>query len=275
MTESNDAIKIEKQGRVGVLKLNSPENLNAFNPDQFTGYMAALDELENDPEVYAVVVTGEGRIFCAGADFNSGVLDGGWDDIQPKHEGISRDAGGILVLRLFEFTKPIICAMNGSAVGVGMTSTLPMDVRIVAEEGKYAFPFTRRGLVAESVSSWFLPRLVGMSRAMDWIVTGRMLNAQELHEAGFATRIAPAADVLGIAMDMANDIAENCSPNSIMKCKKLMWNGVIGNDPFQAHIDESRDLEAAFKSSPDFVEGMNSFLEKRKPQFNTLGGSDK
>ena len=269
MSNADGAVKVTKQGKVGVLTLNRPDNLNAFNPELFTAIMGALDELENDPEVYSVVFTGEGRVFCAGADFNSGVLDGGWDSIQPDHYGVSRDAGGIMVLRMLEFPKMIVCAMNGSAVGVGMTSTLPMDIRIVAEEGKYAFPFTRRGLVAESVCSWFLPRVVGQTRAMEWIVTGRMLTAQELYDGGFATRIAPASEVFDIAMEIAQDVAENCSPASIKHCKKLMWDGVNGNNPFQAHIDESRQLNAAFKS-PDFLDGMNAFLEKRKPKFGPL-----
>ena len=269
MSNTDDVVKVTKEGKVGVLTLNCPDNLNAFNPKLFTAIMNALDDLENDPEIYTVVFTGEGKVFCAGADFKSGLLDGGWDDVQPEHYGVSRDAGGILVLRLLEFPKMIVCAMNGSAVGVGLTSTLPMDIRIVAEEGKYAFPFTRRGLVAESVCSWFLPRVVGQTRAMEWIITGRMLTAQELLDGGFATQIAPASEVVNIAMDIAKDVAENCSPRSIKHCKKLMWDGIDTNTPFQAHIDESRQLLAS-RISADFLDGMNAFLEKRKPNFAPL-----
>ena len=268
MTAKTGSCAIEIADGVGLITLNNPDNLNAFNPDMFFSLMDALETAEADERVRAVVVTGAGRVFCAGADLKSSVKDGDWDEVQPLHDGVPRDGGGILTLKLFEYRKPIIAAINGAAVGVGMTMTLPMDIRIASETAKFSVPFARRALCCESACSWFLPRIVGVPKALEWTLRGHMISASEAREAGLVSELVEGS-VLDRAMEIAKDIARNCSPRSMAQIKQLYSAGVRGNDPFAAHIAESRLLNADFKTN-DFEEAVQAFFEKRSPNFGPL-----
>jgi enoyl-CoA hydratase/carnithine racemase len=212
-----------------------------------------------------VIVTGEGRAFCAGADLEAG---GSTFDYRERgvEDEVPRDGGGRLTLRIFESTKPVIAAINGAAVGVGVTMTLPMDVRLAAEGAKIGFVFTRRGIVPEAASSWFLPRIVGISRAMEWAATGRVFTAEEALEGGLVRSLHPQARVLDAARTLAAEIAENAAPVSVALARRLMWDGLGRAHPMEAHRADSRAMLSRGQSG-DVREGVTSFLEKRAPSF--------
>lgn len=250
------------------LTLNRPDRLNAFNRQMMDEYLHVLDEIDANDDVRAVVVTGAGRGFCAGADlagggstFDSGGGRGG-DDLR----SVPRDGGGRVSLRLFDCTKPLIAAINGPAVGVGITQTLPMDVRLASDRAKMGFVFARRGIVPEACSSWFLPRVVGISKAMEWVATGRVFPADEAHAAGLVSELLPHDDLLPRARELAREIAENTSAVSVALSRQMLWKMLGADHPMQAHRIDSRGIHF-MGSSPDAREGVQSFLEKRSPRF--------
>src|SRR4051812_12579849 len=227
--------------------------------------IAAFDAADADDDVRAVIVTGEGRGFCAGAD-----LEAGGETFDYRARGVTddvpRDGGGRLVLRIYDSTKPVIAAINGPAVGVGITMTLPMDIRIAAEGAKIGFVFARRGIVPEACSSWFLPRLVGISQAMEWVATGRVFDAGEGQRGGLIRSVHSADDLLGAANALAREIADNTAPVSVALARKLMWRGFGMTHPMQAHQADSRAMFSRGQSA-DAVEGVTSFLEKRPANY--------
>jgi enoyl-CoA hydratase/carnithine racemase len=260
-----EEIRYELDGHVATITLDRPDRLNAFTGTMARELIAAFDAADADDAVRAVIVTGAGRGFCAGADLGGGAGTFDWRDRQ-EDGGVPRDTGGRVSLRIFESTKPVIAAINGPAVGVGITMTLPMDVRLAAEGAKIGFVFARRGIVPEACSSWFLPRIVGISQAMEWVASGRVFQAEEALAAGLVRSVHPADDVLPAARALADEIATSAAPVSVAVSRRLLWTMLGARHPMEAHRADSRALFSRGQSA-DAAEGVTSFLEKREPDF--------
>ncbi len=261
-------ILFEVADHVATITLNRPDRLNAFTGTMMNEIIDALDHTDADDDVRAVIVTGAGRGFCAGADLGGGgeTFAKGGSDVQTE-VGIPRDGGGLVSLRIFDSTKPVIGAINGAAVGVGVTMTLPMDIRLASEHAKFGFVFTRRGIVPEACSSWFLPRLVGISQAAEWCYSGRVFPATEAHEGGLVRSVHAADDLLPAAQAIATDIAENSAPVSVALTRQMLWRMLGASHPMEAHRADSRGI--AFRGpSADAREGVESFLEKRPAEYS-------
>ena len=260
-----ETIRYEVADGVLTITLNRPDRLNAFTETMMHELIAALDASDADDDVRAVIVTGEGRGFCAGAD-----LGAGGETFDYRARGVTdevpRDGGGRVVLRIYDSLKPVIAAINGPAVGVGITMTLPMDIRIAAEDAKIGFVFARRGIVPEACSSWFLPRLVGIGQAMEWVATGRVFDAAEAERGGLVRSVHTAGDLLPAANALAREIADNTAAVSVALARKLMWRGLGADHPMQAHRADSRAMFSRGRSA-DAVEGVTSFLEKRPANY--------
>jgi enoyl-CoA hydratase/carnithine racemase len=266
MTESScEQITTELANRVLTITLNRPERLNAWTAQMGSELTEAFDRADADDEVRALIVTGAGRGFCAGADLASGGET--FDYRKRERAGAApRDNGGQFTLRVFRSTKPVIAAINGPAVGVGATMTLPMDVRLAADDARMGFVFARRGIIPEACSSWFLPRVVGISRAMEWVATGRVFSAQEGLEGGLLRSLHPQGELLDAAHALAREIAENTAPVSVALARQLMWRMLGAEHPMLAHRADSRGMFARGQSA-DAVEGITAFLEKRPANF--------
>jgi enoyl-CoA hydratase/carnithine racemase len=262
-----EEIRYEVADHVLTITLDRPDRLNAFTPTMARELIEAFDRSDADDEVRAVVVTGAGRGFCAGADLGGGGGTFDWRDRDGGDVGVPRDGGGQVALRIFDSLKPVIAAINGPAVGVGVTMTLPMDVRIAASGAKIGFVFARRGIVPEACSSWFLPRLVGISQAMEWVATGRVFLAEEALTGGLVRSVHPADEVLGVAQELAEEIASEAAPVSVALARRLMWTMLGASHPMEAHRADSRAMFARGRSS-DAFEGVTSFLEKRPAEFS-------
>jgi 1,4-dihydroxy-2-naphthoyl-CoA synthase len=258
----------EVSEHIATITLNRPEQLNAFTGLMLRELIDAFDQVDADDDVRVVIVTGAGRGFCAGADLSGGgetFSKGGSDEI-PEDVGIPRDGGGMVSLRIFECTKPVIGAINGAAVGVGVTMTLPMDFRLASEHAKFGFVFARRGIVPEGCSSYFLPRLVGISQATEWCYTGRVFPASEAHSGGLVRSVHAADDLLPAARAIAKEIAENTAPVSVALTRQMLWRMLGASHPMDAHRVDSRGIMSR-GASADAREGVVSFLEKRPPNF--------
>src|ERR1035437_8693191 len=240
ITSDAPQIATEVAERVLTITLNRPERLNAWTGQMGGELMAAFDRSDADDEVRAVIVTGAGRGFCAGADLGTG--GDTFDYRKRTDEGPQRDNGGQFTLRVFQSKKPVIAAINGPAVGVGATMTLPMDVRLASEDARIGFVFARRGIIPEACSSWFLPRVVGISRAMEWVSTGRVFSAAEALDAGLVRSVHPAGELLGAARELAREIAENTAPVSVALARRLMWTMLGAEHPMLAHRADSRGM---------------------------------
>jgi len=248
------------------ITLNRPERLNAWTDTMCRELIAAFDEADADDEVRAVIVTGAGRAFCAGADLERGGSTFDWRERQGE-TSVPEDNGGSFTLRVFESTKPVIAAINGPAVGVGATMTLPMDVRLAADDARIGFVFARRGIVPEAASSWFLPRVAGISRAMEWVATGRVFSAQEGLEGGLIRSLHPGGQLLDAAHQLAREIADHTAPVSVALARQMMWRMLGAEHPMLAHRADSRAMFARGQSA-DAAEGVTSFLEKRPARFS-------
>jgi enoyl-CoA hydratase/carnithine racemase len=263
--------------RVMTITLQRPERLNAFTATMARELVGAFDRADELDEVRAVIVTGAGRGFCAGADLasGSGTFDAGAtiDDRTAADPESIRDTGGRVTLRIFELRKPIIAAINGPAVGIGITMTLPMDIRLASNTAKFGFVFARRGIVPEAASSWFLPRLVGISRAAEWTYTGRVFDADEALHGGLVRSVHEPADLLPAARALAGEIALNTSAVSVALTRQMMWRMLGADHPMAAHEIDSRAI-AAVGRSRDAHEGVASFLEKRPAAFVDSAVSD-
>ncbi len=258
------------ENRVATLTLNRPEKLNAFTETMRNEVIAAFDKSDADDDVRVVVITGAGRGFCAGADLSRG---GETFDVEKRDPGGIkqsgqhwRDGGGTVSLRIFESLKPVIGAINGPAVGVGATMQLPMDIRIASETARFGFVFARRGLVPEAASSWFLPRVVGINRALEWVMTGRVFPASEALEAGLVREVLPPEKLLPRAYEIAREIVENTSAVSCAVSRHMLWRMLGADHPMEAHKIDSRGIAQLGKMA-DAREGVTSFLEKRPPNF--------
>src|SRR5271155_218456 len=263
-----EQITTELAEGVLTITLNRPERLNAWTAQMGLEIRTALDRADADDEVRAVIFTGAGRGYCAGADLASG---GDTFDARKREAvaGARRDNGGELTLRIFESRKPVIAAINGPAVGVGATMTLPMDIRLAAEDARIGFVFARRGIVPEACSSWFLPRVVGISRAMEWVATGRVFSAQEGLEGGLLRSLHPAGELLEAANELAREIAENTAPVSVALARRMLWTMLRAEHPMLAHHADSRGMFYRGQSA-DAREGVTAFLEKRLAVFPDL-----
>ena len=255
------------QDHVATITLNRPDKLNAFTSQMMHELIAAFDAVDADDEVRAVIVTGAGRAFCAGADLSGGgdTFARGGSDVQTD-VGVPRDGGGLVALRIFECTKPVIGAINGAAVGVGVTMSLPMDFRLASDAARFGFVFARRGLVPEACSSWFLPRLVGIAKATEWVYTGRIFDAAEALDARLVRSVHPGADLLAEARDIALEIAAYTSAVSVALSRQMLWRMLGAEHPMDAHRVDSRGIQQRGRSA-DAREGVMSFLEKRPPAF--------
>jgi enoyl-CoA hydratase/carnithine racemase len=252
--------------------LDRPDKLNAFTPRMVRELIDAFERADADDAVRAVIVTGAGRAFCAGADLSagSGTFDHG---SAPETLNEHRDGGGLVVLRIYEAKKPVIAAINGPAVGVGITMTLPMDVRIASTTARMGFVFARRGIVPEACSSWFLPRVVGISRAAEWVFTGRVFPAEEALAAGLVSRVVAPEALLDTARGLAREIADNTSAMSVALARQLLWRGLGADHPMEAHKADSRCIYWMGRSV-DAHEGVSAFLEKRPPRFTMRPSTD-
>ncbi|EME19776.1 enoyl-CoA hydratase [Rhodococcus triatomae BKS 15-14] len=260
-----DTVLLEREGDIAVLRLHRPDRLNAFTNEMCDRVIELMDECDADDTIRAVVVTGTGRAFCAGADLGGGgdtfVLD---DD--PETGGAPADQGGRVALRFYRSTKPLIAAVNGPAAGVGVTMTLPADVRIASDTARFGFVFVRRGIVPEACSSWFLPRVVGIATALRWTLGGKMVSAEEALAGGLVSEIVPADRVLARAIEVAREMTAGTAPVSVALTRQLMWRMLGAESPEVAHRADSLAVYLR-GTSGDAREGVESFLEKRTPEF--------
>ena len=264
-----ETIRTDIVDGVLTITLDRPDRLNAFTSRMRDELIEAFDVADGDDDVRVVIVTGAGRAFCAGADLEAGgsTFDVSTREVHTFADGTPRDGGGEVSLRIYECAKPVIAAINGPAVGVGITMTLPMDVRLAAEGAKIGFVFARRGIVPEACSSWFLPRVVGISQAMEWCATGRVFTAEEGLAGGLVRSVHPPGEVLGAAHELAAEIAEHAAPVSVALARRMMWTMLGAAHPMEAHRADSRGMFARGQSA-DAREGVTSFLEKRPAQFS-------
>ncbi|ROT97063.1 enoyl-CoA hydratase [Altererythrobacter sp. FM1] len=268
-------IRYEVEDGIATLTLSRPEKMNSFTTGMLSEMLDALDRVDADDDVRALIVTGDGRAFCAGADISNGAgefltdgeesvrnADGSFNYSSPA----ARDGGGRLTLRLYELKKPVIAAVNGAAVGVGSTMLLPMDVRIASESARFGFVFAKRGIVPEAASSWFLPRVVGISQAARWCYSGRVFDAAEALSGGLVQSVVPQDELIPTARAIAQEFADQTAPVSIALTRQMLWKGLGMSHPMEAHRVDSRAILSR-SLSEDANEGVNAFLEKRPADF--------
>lgn len=267
-----ETITLTLDDGIAILTMNRPDKLNAFNTQMMQDMIAAFDATDADDGVRVVIVTGAGRAFCAGADLSAGAQTFNSDarasaDREARmREGVHRDGGGLLTLRIFDSLKPVIAAVNGPAVGVGVTMQLAMDIRLASTAARFGLVFARRGLNPEACSSWFLPRLVGVQTALEWCYSGRIFPAQEALDRGLVRSMHEPDDLLPSARAIAREIADNTAPVSVALTRQLIWRMAGAAHPMEAHRADSRGIQARGKSG-DAREGVMSFLEKRPPHY--------
>ncbi|MDX2381853.1 MAG: crotonase/enoyl-CoA hydratase family protein [Acidimicrobiia bacterium] len=252
---------------IATITLDRPERLNAFTRTMMLETIDAFDRVDADDDVRAVIVTGSGRAYCAGADLGSGGNTfAGKGKESAAERSVPRDGGGMLTLRIFDCTKPVIGAINGAAVGIGITMTLPMDIRLASTTARFGFVFTRRGIVPEACSSWFLPRVVGISTAAEWCYSGRLFPAAEAHERGLVRSVHEPDELLAEARRIGGEIAANTAPVSVALTRRMLWRMLGADHPMEAHRVDSRGIMERGNSA-DAREGVESFLEKRDPVY--------
>jgi enoyl-CoA hydratase/carnithine racemase len=266
-----EQIRYEVDAGVCTLTLDRPTKLNAVTSVMIAELVEAFDRADADDAVRVVIVTGAGRAFCAGADLSGGA--GTFDRRERGADGEHRDGGGLVSLRIHDMKKPVIAAINGPAVGFGITMTLPMDVRIASTSARIGFVFARRGVVPEACSTWFLPRLVGISRAAEWVLTGRVFSALEAHEGGLVSRVVEPERLLPTARELALEIARNTGAVSVALARQLLWRMLGAPHPMDAHRLDSRCMDWTGRSA-DAREGVTAFLEKRPPRFTLRPSAD-
>jgi enoyl-CoA hydratase/carnithine racemase len=266
-------ILYDVKNHVATVTLHRPDKLNAFTRRMRDELVHVFGRADNDDDVRVIIVTGAGRAFCAGADLSGGPAT---FDYAKRHELTAeeqRDGGGRVSLRIFAMKKPVIAAVNGPAVGVGVTMTLPMDIRIASSAARFGFVFARRGIVPEACSSWFLPKVVGLSRAAEWLYTGRVFDAAEALAGGLVSRVVPPEELLPAATALAREIADNTSAVSVALSRQMLWRMAGADHPMEAHKVDSRGI-MAMGASPDVAEGIAAFKEKRAPRFTMKASTD-
>ncbi len=264
---------------IATITLNRPEKMNAFTAQMRDDLVAAFDATDADDAVRVVIITGAGRAFCAGADLSSGgktfdyASQANLAREKYKVGDVYRDGGGVATLRIFKSLKPVIGAINGAAVGIGMTMQLPMDIRMASTDARFGFVFARRGITPEAASTWFLPKLVGMQAALEWCFTGRVFNAQEALDKGLVRSLHAPADLLPAARTLAREMADNTAPVSVALTRQMLWRMAGAEHPMDAHRLDSRAIQSRGQSA-DAREGVSSFLEKRTPAYPNKVSTD-
>ena len=268
-------ILLEQRENIAVLFLNRPNKLNAFTFSMMEEIICALDSLEVDDNVHAVIITGKGRAFCAGADLSSGqdTFNPSFDDFAVQESDFRRDSGGILTLRMYKFLKPIVVACNGPAVGIGASMQLAADIRLASDQARFGFVFNNRGIVPDACSSWFLPKIVGISRALELTYSGRIIDAQEALQLNLVSSIHDSEKLLSNALDITKKMVQNSAPVSISLTRQMLWRSLESSGPYDAHVIESKAIDSR-GASEDAKEGVSSFLEKRPAKFKNKVSSD-
>ena len=268
-------ITIEQHENLAVLLLNRPEKLNAFTFLMMEELISAFNAIEEDDNLKAVIISGTGRAFCAGADLSSGkdTFNPSFDNFAVKEDDFRRDSGGILTLRMYKFLKPIIFACNGPAVGIGASMQLPGDIRIASEDAKFGFVFNNRGIVPDACSSWFLPKIVGISKALDLTFSGRIIESKEALDVSLISSIHKPENLIDDAIKITQELIEKSAPVSIAITRQMLWRSFGQSEPYDAHVIESRAIDSR-GASDDAKEGVNSFLEKRPAKFQNIISSD-
>ena len=268
-------ILLEQQDNIAVLSLNRPNKLNAFTFSMMEEMIAVLDALDADDSIHALIITGKGRAFCAGADLSSGqeTFNPSFDDFAVKEDDFRRDSGGILTLRMYKFLKPIVIACNGPAVGIGASMQLAADIRLASDQARFGFVFNNRGIVPDACSSWFLPKIVGISSALELTYSGRIIDASEALKLNLVSSIHDSENLLDYAIDFAKNMVKNSAPVSIALTRQMLWRSLEGSGPYDAHIVESKAIDSR-GASKDAKEGVSSFLEKRAAEFKNQVSSD-
>ena len=267
-------VLFEKKDGIAKITLNRPDRLNAVTPELSARLKENIDDACKDDEIKVIVITGAGRGFCAGADLGAGADTFNRDvrdnkdqrPIKGKNLEWLRDGGGRTTLAIYECPKPIIAAINGPAVGVGVTMTLPMDIRLASDKARFGLVFARRGLVPEAASSWFLPRIVGISKALEWTYSGKVFSPEEALSGGLIRSVHSSEELLEEAYKISNEIIENTSAVSVALTRQMLWKMLGADHPMEAHKVDSREIYELGKGA-DAKEGVNSFLEKRTPEF--------
>ncbi|MFL1485731.1 crotonase/enoyl-CoA hydratase family protein [Marinobacter sp. LN3S78] len=273
-----ETITLDISGGIATITLNRPDRMNAFTLTMMEELITAFDHTDANDDVRAVIVTGAGKAFCAGADLSGGgetfdykAQSGNAPD--PLANGVNRDGGGMVSLRIFRSLKPVIGAINGAAVGVGATMSLAMDMRLASEKARYGFVFARRGIVPEAASSWFISRAVGLSTALEWCMSGRLINADELEKRGLIRSVHAPDDLYPAAVALAREIADNTAPVSVAMTRQMLWRMAGASHPMEAHQLDSRAIQAR-GASADAKEGVESFLEKRAAEYPNRVSTD-
>jgi enoyl-CoA hydratase/carnithine racemase len=270
-------LRYEVEDGVLTVTLDRPTKLNALTRVMLGELLEAFEQADGDDAIRVVIVTGAGRAFCAGADLSAGARTFESADRRARGEqgavGPHRDGGGLFTLRVFEMKKPVIAAINGPAVGFGATMTLPMDLRLASTAARIGFVFSRRGVVPEACSTWFLPRVVGINQAAEWIYSGRVFPAAEALAGGLVSRVVEPDQLLSTARSLAREIVENTSAVSVALARRMMWSLLGADHPMEGHRLDSRGMEYMGQSA-DAREGVTSFLEKRPPRFTMRPSTD-
>ena len=268
-------ILLEQQDNIAVLSLNRPNKLNAFTFSMMEEMIGVLDALDADDSIHALIITGKGRAFCAGADLSSGqeTFNPSFDDFAVQEDDFRRDSGGILTLRMYKFLKPIVIACNGPAVGIGASMQLAADIRLASDQARFGFVFNNRGIVPDACSSWFLPKIVGISSALELTYSGRIIDASEALKLNLVSSIHDSENLLDYAVDFAKNMVKNSAPVSIALTRQMLWRSLEGSGPYNAHIVESKAIDSR-GASKDAKEGVSSFLEKRAAEFKNQVSSD-
>jgi enoyl-CoA hydratase/carnithine racemase len=265
---SHQEIRIEIDNGVAVLSLHRPDRMNAFTVKMAHELADAFTRLDANDDVRVIIFTGSGKAFCAGADLSQGGDAFNYDETKAGDDiQRMRDTGGMVTLAMYECRKPIIAAINGAAVGIGATMCLAADIRLASDRARFGFVFARRGIVPEAASAWFLPRIVGMSQAMEWMLSGRVFDAREALEGKLVKSLHAEGELLPAAMDIARDIADNTSAVSVALIRQMLWRLSAADHPVEAHKIDSRGVYYTGKSA-DAREGVQSFLEKRPARFS-------
>jgi len=261
-------ILVEQRDDIAVLFLNRPSKLNAFTFSMMEEIISALDSLEANDSIHAVIITGKGRAFCAGADLSSGqeTFNPSFDDFAVQESDFRRDSGGILTLRMYKFLKPIVVACNGPAVGIGASMQLAADIRLASDQARFGFVFNNRGIVPDACSSWFLPKIVGIANALELTYSGRIIDATEALKLNLVSSVHDSESLLTDAVNITKKMIQNSAPVSISLTRQMLWRSLESTGPYDAHVIESKAIDSR-GASEDAKEGVSSFLEKRPAKF--------
>ena len=275
MLKEYKTIILEEVDSVAILKLNRPKKLNAFNMQMLDDMLDAIDDINTNDNIKSLVITGEGRAFCAGADLSLGekTFNKNFDTREEFNSDFRRDAGGILNLKIYNSLKPVIAASNGDAVGVGATMQLPADIRIASKKSRYGFVFAKRGIVPDGCASWFLPKIVGISSALELCYSGKIIDATEAYRIGLANYLVEDDQLISKAIEISDLFCDSSAPVSIAMTRHMLWSLSADDNPENAHEIESKLIDSRGLSD-DAKEGVMSFLEKRSANFKNKISSD-